>query len=674
MQLFKRQSPAIPLAHLLVCTLCLPYSAWAADNSSNLDTLLQLPLQELLKLDSSIASGETSSILKSVATVSVITHDDIERYNFASIADALQTVAGFDVYRTYYRNNIPTARGILQDHYANKVLLMINSTPTWNAVTGEGNLDRINIHDVEKIEVLKGPASVLYGTNAYSGAINIVLKKPENMNNSIYTKVGNNNHYESGGSWGYTRKDGDLALMATVNSSHGGRQQVDFVDEKGIDGNFEDYTDNRNLTFTGRYQNHSILINAYDNTEAYMGIIPDYEMGIGYGQELSGYLLSYEFEHNINSDSTLSLAARYDWNHRDFLRSIIDNSWGEAEGRHIAGQALYDLRLNDNYHLDVGIDFDDKKSNVYRNYLKSSGETLTQNNLRDRNVLEYSVFSTLDYEKGDWKWDIGLRNVDNELYDTSLSGRATLVYSLSNQSSVKLIIGQSYRSPSLFELYVIPPEKTVFSNPALLPEKSTSYELAYLKSFGNLFLQISTYKAYYTDKIFRDRDDVLLADNTVIYNTLVYKNGGDISVDGLEAEVRYQAESWSSFTNVNWQHGDDGDRQAGTDHYNFKYVPSYTISAGISKNIENVLLSSVVNFRDKTESSTSEQISSNLTLDIAATYKQILSETKYLQHKVALNNATNEQVEVADYARRQGLESVPQQVGREITYEISFNF
>ncbi len=681
MPLIDQRLPKPSRLRLLTCAVAITCGqvacaqlAFAADEPQDLDYVLQLSLQELLKLDSSIASGESSSILKSVSTVSVVTREDIERYNFADIADALKTVAGFDVYRTYYMNTIPTARGILQDHYSNKVLLMINNTPTWNAVTGEGNLDRINIHDVEKIEVLKGPASVLYGTNAYAGAINIVLKKPEQMKNTVYAGVGTGSQREAGGSWGYTREDNDLALMLSAHTRHGRRQDVNFVDEKGVAGDLDDYKDVGNISLNGRYKKHSILFNAYDNTDAYMGILPDYSLGIGYGQDLTGYLLGYQFEHHLNNDAKFNVSARYDRSERSFLRSISTDTWGEVEGHHIAGKAVYSQKFNTQYHFELGADIDQRECDRYRNFLKGSGVTLTENNMKDRSVLEYSFFATLGYEEGDWKWDLGLRSVENELYSNSLSGRATVVYLLSDQSSVKFIAGQSYRSPSLFELYFTPPEQTIFGNPKLSPEKSTSYELAYLRSYGKLFTQMSVYSADYNDKIFRNRENVTLDDGSIVNNALIYQNGGDIHVIGVEAEMRYRADSWSSFMNLDWQDGDDGDHIAGSDHYNFKYVPSYTISAGASKDIAQFLLSSVLNYRDKTSGTTAEMIDSSLTLDLAASYKHNTGTDQYVLHTVRINNVTDERVEIADYARRNGLEAVPQLVGRTVTYEIAFNF
>ncbi len=655
-------------ALLVLCST----TGWAGQGGEDLDFYLQLSLQELLDLETSIASGTPSSILKSISTVSVITREDIERYHYTTLEEALRTIAGFDVYRTYFQKGIATSRGILQDHYTNKVLLMINHVPAWHAVTGELHLARINIHDVEKIEVLKGPASVLYGTNAYSGAINVVLRDGSSPRRA-YVEAGDDDHYAAGGTWTHLDEERDLSLLVAAHGRHGERQRGRFVDEDGVSDHFNDFTDSTTLTVNGRLGNHSLLLNAYDNTEAYMGIEPFYDLGVGRGQDLRGHLIGYQYETRPDEVSTLRVSTRYDWNERAFLRSISQGIRGETSGYHLAGNITYARQLSDRFQLDGGIDVDYRVAEVYRNF-DADGNTLTHNNLRDRSVLEYSVFTSLGYEQGDWKWNIGLRRVENELFSGSLSGRATLVYSLSDTSSVKLIAGQSFRSPSLFELYFIPPEQTIFGNPDLSPEKSTSYEIAYLKFAGNLFFQVNAYRASYRDRIYRDRGDVLLPDGSMAFNRLVYSNGDTFHATGVEFESRYNADPWAAFANINWQRGTDGDRLEGTRHYNFRYVPSYTVSAGLSRNLGAVNLSAVGNYRSGTSGTTPTDIDDSLTVDLAASFTHQPASDWQLHHRVKLSNITDERVEIADYARRAGLEHVPQRFGRSLTYQLTLTF
>ena len=641
---------------------------------TDLDELLDMSLDELVQLETTIASGKSASIFKSISTVSVITKEDINRYNFRTVADAIQTIAGFDIYRTYFKNQIPTARGILQDHYANKVLLMINNVPTWHAITGEANVDRVNIHDVEKIEVLKGPASVLYGSNAYSGAVNIVLKKPQQSENSLYASAGNHEQYGAGGSMSRVNEKGDASIFVSVNGEHSDRQSVDFADETGVDSDFDDYLDTQNVNISGQYKSHKLLINLYNNTEAYMGIIPRNDFGIGEGHDVRGYLLGYQYEYDFDNAGQLSFSSSYDWNEREFLRSESAGTRGEATGYRFSGQLKYYQRFDQHFYFDTGVDYETRESDDYRNYIEDTGETITHNNMKGKSVWEYSAFASVGYENNDWTWNIGLRNTENELFDNQLSGRVTLVRSLSATSSVKFIASESYRSPSLFELYFIPPEETVFGNTDLSPEKSRSYEMAFLKSFGRVFTQANIYYASYSNKIQRIQTDVTTVDGRTILDTFLYKNGDDFDVAGLELEAHHRSETWSSFTNFNYQHGNDGDEVPGTDHYNFKYVPSYTVAFGLSKIINNITLSSVLNFRDSTKGTTDKDIASSVTLDLAASYSHQWTKGYQLKHILRLANVTDEQVDNADYARRRGLEAVPNTVGSLVSYELSLDF
>ena len=92
----------------------------------------------LWEVDVQVASTQSENIFNTPSSVSIIDKNMIESYNFISVAEAVQTVSGISIMRTYLKRNLPTSRGILQDYYANKVLILINGIPSWNAVTGEG--------------------------------------------------------------------------------------------------------------------------------------------------------------------------------------------------------------------------------------------------------------------------------------------------------------------------------------------------------------------------------------------------------------------------------------------------------------------------------------------------------------------------------------------------------
>jgi len=216
-----------------------------------------LSFEDLLKMGLDVASFEEKNIFNTPSTVSVVDKETIKRFNYTSISEALNSIAGISVMRTYLKRNLPTSRGILQDNYANKVLVMINNVPAWHASTGEGNLDRVDINDVERIEVLKGPASVPYGTNAYSGAINIVLKKSNRNSTSGTVRFGENGLISGGGSFIYS--DENYSLLISANSKSETGYDYLFTDQSAVAGHINEYIRSSNFTANLDYKEHNFL-------------------------------------------------------------------------------------------------------------------------------------------------------------------------------------------------------------------------------------------------------------------------------------------------------------------------------------------------------------------------------------------------------------------------------
>ena len=96
---------------------------------------------------------------------------------------------------------------------------MVNGVPTWETNTGAATLGHVSVSDIERIEVLKGPASVLYGTNAYVGAVNLVLKEPPEGQDGygvLYGGAGEYNGIRGGANYNLSYNDLDLFRRSTV--------------------------------------------------------------------------------------------------------------------------------------------------------------------------------------------------------------------------------------------------------------------------------------------------------------------------------------------------------------------------------------------------------------------------------------------------------------------------
>jgi outer membrane receptor protein involved in Fe transport len=629
----------------------------------------KLTIQDLMGSKVQVGSIEATDLLTAPSTVTVIDSATIREFNIQSVSEAVNLVAGFMVLRTYIKRDVPTARGVLQDQYANKVLVLINNVPTWMAVTGEGALARIDIHDVDRIEVLKGPASVLYGTNAYAGAINIVLKSANEYRSEAQIGLADRFGFTSGANVLLASRTGEMLLSA--NATDAPVERAVFTDEAGVTGRVSQFMTNRSFTFNAHEGPHAVLVNAYSASESFLGTSPTFALGVGRDHQLSGTLLNYSFTSVLGRGAGLFLSATYDWNQRDFSRTADDLERAKVQGYRALGSAKTTFELMPALNLQAGLEWERRTSQKYENYNPRTEVVLADNNMKDRSVDEKSAFLQLAYSRARLHLLAGARYTHNELFGSNVSSRATAVYSLGESSSLKLMAGQSYRVPSLFELFFRTPTNTVYGNTALKPEANDTVELAYTGSRGNLYFEGLVYHARYDSKIYRERRYPLFVSNPKD-TSLMYVNGKPFTANGVEVEARYRwPHKVNAFLNYAYVDGDHGDEIPGTNNYNFKYVPKHTLAAGLSKYLGNAWGAGVASY-ESSMGAPLTTIDSQVTFDLTVGYGQRVGPL-VLRHLLSAKNLTDKDVEYPEYVRR-NINSVPSSYSRRISYTLQVGF
>jgi outer membrane cobalamin receptor len=557
--------------------------------------LADLSIEELLniKIDVSSTSGET--ILESSSAVTVIDRAMIEQFSFRDVAEALQMVAGISVSRSYLLQGMITSRGLLQELYANKNLLLIDGIPTWHAITGESRPERIQLNDIERIEILKGPASVLYGSQAFTSAINIVTRtaKPGTRSFESYATGGGDGLWGVGGSYRATTLKG-LQLSLGMNQNHSQRIDYDFLDETGVRGTVHDYADATNVTAKVSYAGHSVFANAYDVTLGSFGSNPSFGAGAGTPQLANGLLTAYQFDRTFKSRMKLLGRAFYDRSYREFRREPTNNVYSPIRGYRAGGAVRVNYGITDRLNLEVGSDFDHRHADEATSRNRTTGALV--DGFVDQHVSESSAFTQLDWKPGSWRLIGGTRFTSNSIFGSNVSMRGTASRQISSRQTVKLVAGQSYRAPSLFELFTATPNIT--GNPAVRPETSDSFDLVYQYTQGGVYLQAVAYYAQYDSKIFRERG----TPPPGVPNPAApayYINGDSFSAVGYELEAKYLSARWGTyFVNADVVRGDSGDlvveQPTGYENYNFRYVPRYNISSGASKQFGRAGASAVI--------------------------------------------------------------------------------
>ena len=213
-------------ALLVVLSLVLPGFIWAEEKKD----------ERVITLDEIVVTAtKMEKKIKDIpAPIYLITEEDIKQTDARNIEEALQRVPGVfteDKYHAEY--NVISFRGIgLHTHVTRGILVLVDGTPI-NEAMGRVDFEGIDLENVEKIEVLKGPVSALYGPNGITGVINIVTKKaPVEFESGIKTSVGSFDTKKITANGGGRIGELGLRLKATQYFTHGYRKRNSYETNK----------------------------------------------------------------------------------------------------------------------------------------------------------------------------------------------------------------------------------------------------------------------------------------------------------------------------------------------------------------------------------------------------------------------------------------------------------
>ncbi len=175
------------LSVLTLTLLATPLLAAAADpEQPGQEQLKLLSIEELMRIDVTIATRRAEPIGETAAAISVITGDDIRRAGVTTIADALLLADGVHVARFNNGTWAISARGF-NINSANKLLVMVDGRTVYSSLfTGVfWNALDYALEDIDRIEVIRGPGATLWGANAVNGVINIVTRHTRDTQGSL---------------------------------------------------------------------------------------------------------------------------------------------------------------------------------------------------------------------------------------------------------------------------------------------------------------------------------------------------------------------------------------------------------------------------------------------------------------------------------------------------------
>lgn len=527
-------------AFVLICSVMLsagPNLLAQPQTTNEPEDLFDMSIEELMEVEVRTASKYKQSIKEAPASVTILTSEEIRKYGYRTMLDILQSVPGF--YKTYDRNyGYIGVRGFGRPgDYNSRILMMIDGHRINDNIGGGLGLMtdfHLEVDLIERIEIVRGPGSALYGSNAFFAVINVITKSAEHYNGlELSGELASNDTERTRLTYGHTfRNDFDLLVSGTCFDSDG---QTLYYPE------FDDPATNygRVKNDDDDFKNFFVKTSLYDFTLTVAHVqrekgIPTAPWGTIFNNRRTRTwddydLIGLTYEHDFPDE--LSVQSKVAYNHYNYDGDYafddggvyINKDWWK--GRWWTGELQFTKRLSDRHKVVWGADTQyntrqDQKnwdSEIYlndRRHSKSWGIYLQD---------EFQISENLILNAG----------VRRDYYDATgdtTNPRAGLIYNPADDTAVKLLFGRAFRAPSAYELYYEDGGYSQKANPNLNPETIRTYELVYERRLNkNLYSTVSGFYNEIKDLIDQTTDpsDSLLQ----------FQNLSEVTAKGLEVAV-----------------------------------------------------------------------------------------------------------------------------------------
>ena len=551
--------PTIPAigAALVAALLAAPAAAQVAPDLGelSLDQLLTLRVDTVFG-----ASRYEQKLTRAPASVTIVTREEIRRYGYQTLADVLRGVRG--IYIGYDRNySTLGVRGFARPGDNNtRILLLVDghrmNDPLYNAAQ-VGREALLDVDLIERVEVIRGPSSSIYGSSAFFGVVNVVTRRASDVQGAELTaSAGSRGTYEGRASFGKALANGvDLLVSGTAYESNGNRRlyypEFDTPESNHGIAERSDGESSRNtlvkvgyrgFTLTGSY-----AFRKKDVPTATYGTV------FNHGERTSNEraFLDLAYSRDLSADVQVSARAFYD--HFTYRADYpYDFSWPPAP-RDVV------LDHDDNRGDDVGAEAQVRMRIAGRHTILIGGEYRKDLVVRQKNTLDppYTTVVETDspgrslglYAQGELALgsrvlvNTGLRLDHHPGFGATLSPRLGLIYAPAVDTTLKALYGRAYRAPNAYESDFESPGYNR-ANPFLEPETIETLELvAEQKLSGGLKASGSAY-VYRIDDIItqlRGADGVLVFQNA--YS--VRARGIELELDGAYASGLLFRASWA---------------------------------------------------------------------------------------------------------------------------------
>jgi len=510
--------------------------------------LNKMSIEELAKLKVNSVYGASKFLQKAAeapSSVTVVTAEEIQKYGYRTLADVLRSVRSF--YVIYDRNySYVGVRGLSRpgDYNARILFLLDGHRVNDNIFDGAYVATEfpVDVDLIDRIEIIRGPSSSVYGTGAFVAVINVITKRGRDLNASeVSTEAGSWNTYKGRASYGDRFDNGLETLLSASFYNSQGHKSLFFPEfdspatNNGVAQNADG--DQSYSVFSDIiYRDFNIHVVQASRTKH----IPTASFGTVFNDprtrttDARGYV-DMQYRHLFGNWETLGRVS-YDW--YDYHGIYVTDYSGSGippftENYDAANGTWWDFQGDASriffkrHRVTLGSEFRQDLQQQQLNY-DIQPYFLYLNDHRSARVLAFYFQDQFSIRKN-LALVAGLRSDWHGKFGNTLSPRLGLVLSLTPNTDVKAIFSQAFRAPNSYESFYDGNYSNT-ANPSLRPEKIRTWELDVEHRFG---------KRYYASGAgFLNRfDDLIVQQIDPITGRPVYTNSTAAQTKGIELEV-----------------------------------------------------------------------------------------------------------------------------------------
>jgi iron complex outermembrane receptor protein len=502
-----------------------------------------LPLDALLNTRISTAAKYEQRVTDVPASVTVITAEEIARNGWHTLAEALATLPGVTL--TYDRGyTYLGVRGVgLPGDYNNRFLILLDGEPMLDGVAGAidtGTALGVDLSSLSRIEFVRGPGSVLYGSGAMFGVINLILKSEQEASSAM---VGGGSDHTTIASGRFAHELGggfSMSIGGSMQNDHG--QNLFFPEFDTPENNNgvsvgHDYDNSRSLM--GTVAGHGVRFLAL--TSSRTKGLPTTWLGTTFNEKQQftdeRTLLSMTAEHRTSSTSQLFLRTSYDryGYHGQFPYGVF-TARDDSSSTRINADLRYVWDAKPNHRITFGEEYVD---NVRAQYTAIQGSAVT--NIGGPFSVG-SVYAQSEYQPThSLSVTTGLRYDRYAHVTDSVNPRAAAVWHINAANTLKVLYGRAFRLPTVFERGFEDASQNFISNQNLQPERLRQYEVVWEgRLTPEVLISVSPYRLHMTELI----KPLNVATRP---GTTQFQNADNIVSQGVELQADYRRSNglWS---------------------------------------------------------------------------------------------------------------------------------